>query len=55
MGLGHLVRPKTDPMRFYQLCRKKNREETDPLKAVDGDRVSFGHEINKIMNKYLST
>ena len=46
---------KTDPKGFYQLYRTKNRETIGPLKAGDGELVSSGEEMSKIMNDYFLT
>ena len=46
---------KTDAKGFYQLYRTKNKETIGPLKAADGNIVSSGEEMSKIMNEYFLT
>ncbi len=45
---------KTDPKRFYQVNRTKNKENIGPLKVAGGELASSGENI-KILNKYSLT
>ena len=46
---------KTNPKGFFQNYRTKNRESIGPLKTANGELVSSGEEISKILNEYFLT